>query len=148
MHDDPLSGETQPEGPVPHRVLDTMNRRWASVVYFGAALVAAGMILVTGVGAMWLTTVVPLLGIGFYHAISGRHIEVADMEAIRLASDAAPFEVGHASATLGFTGLTAKPVWQVLVFESGPTPDHQALITVDGLSGQVTGSYAEAVEPV
>ncbi len=148
MHEDPLHGLNQPEGPVPHRVIDTMNRRWAAVVYLGAALVAAGMVLVIDLGAMWLTAVVPFLGIGLYHAIAGRHIEVPDMEAIRLASDAAPFEVGHASATLGFTGLTAKPVWQVLVFESGPTPQHQAIITVDGLSGQVTGIHAEAVKPV
>jgi hypothetical protein len=67
------------------------------------------------------------------------------MAAIAIASDAAPFPVGHGSATLGFTGLTAKPVWQVLVFESGAAPRHQALVTVDALTGEVTGTYSEAV---
>ncbi len=120
----------------------------AGVVYLGAAITAVGMVIITDVDAIWLKAVLPLLGIALYHVVAGRRIQVADMEAIQLASDAAPFEVGHGSATLGFTGLTAKPVWQVLVFESGPVPGHQSLVTVDALSGEVTGIFAEAVEPV
>lgn len=148
MSDQRSNGVDQPEDLVPHRAIDTTNRRSVAVVYLGAALVAVGMILVTDVGAMWLTAVLPFLGIAVYHVVASRHIRVADMEAIQVASDAAPFEVGHGSATLGFTGLTAKPVWQVLVFESGPVPGHQSLVTVDALSGEVTGIFVEAVEPV
>jgi hypothetical protein len=37
-------------------------------------------------------------------------------------------------------------VWEVLVFESGSMPDHQALLTVDALTGDVTGTYVEAVQ--
>lgn len=134
--------------PVPHRVLDTVNRRAAGAVYLIGAFIAAGLIVVSGINLMWLTTVLPLLGIACYQFVAGRRIRTSDMEAIQIASDAAPFEVGHASATLGFTGLTAKPVWQVLAFEAGSVPRHQALVTVDALTGQVTGSFTEAVEPV
>jgi len=148
VHNEPSNGVAQPEDLGPHRVLDTSNRRFAALVYLAAGLVAVGMILVTDVGAMWLTAVLPLLGIAFYHVVAGRPMRITDMEAIQLASDAAPFEFGHASATLGFIGPTARPVWQVLVFEAGSTPGHQALVTVDALSGLVTGTYAEAVEPV
>jgi len=133
---------------VPHRVLDTANRRAAGAVYVVGALIGAGLILATGVSLMWLTAVLPLLGIAGYQFVAGRRIRTSDMEAIQIASDAAPFDVGHASATLGFTGLTAKPVWQVLAFEAGSVPRHQALVTVDALTGEVTGSFAEAVEPV
>jgi len=93
----------QPEDLGPHRVLDTSNRRFAALVYLAAGLVAVGMILVTDVGAMWLTAVLPLLGIAFYHVVAGRPMRITDMEAI---------------------------------------------VTVDALSGLVTGTYAEAVEPV
>jgi hypothetical protein len=133
---------------VPHRALDTANRRAAGAVYLIGALIGAGLILATGISLMWLTAVLPLLGIAGYQFVAGRRIRTSDMEAIQIASDSAPFDVGHASATLGFTGLTAKPVWQVLAFEAGSAPRHQALVTVDALTGEVTGSFAEAVEPV
>jgi len=131
----------------PYRVLDTTNRRAAGLVYLVGAAIAAGVVLATGISLMWLTAVLPLVAIAIYQFVAGRHLETSDMEAIDVAFDAAPFDVGHGSATLGFTGLTAKPVWQVLVFEAGPTPGHQALITIDALTAEVTGTYAESVPP-
>jgi len=129
----------------PVRIIDTTNRRVAAAVYLAAALAAAWVVAMTGTNLMWLTGVLPLLGLAVYQFIAGRHMGTTDMEAIKIGSAAAPFDVGHASATLGFTGLSARPVWQVLAFESGSAPEHQALVTVDALTGQVTGTYAEAV---
>ena len=154
MTDENVSGEpnkdsgSEDTGLVPHRVLDTANRRAAGTVYLIGSLIASGLVLATGINLMWLTAVLPLVGIAGYQFVAGRRIRTSDMEAIEIASDAATFDVGHASATLGFTGLTAKPVWQVLAFEAGPVPLHQALVTVDALTGEVTGSFAESVEPV
>ncbi len=145
MQDDPSNARDAGDGLTPHRVLDTSNRRAAGIVYLVAAGVAATAILLTGIDPMWLTTVLPLVALGAYQFIAGRHIEVPDMQAIDIASDAAPFDVGHASATLGFRGVTARPEWQVLVFESGPAPAHQGLVTVDALTGEVTGIHTEAV---
>ncbi len=136
----------EPEDLLPNRVIDTADRRVAALVYLVAAVVAAGIVLVTNVSAMWLTAVLPLLAIAVYHVVAGRPLAVRDMRAIEIASEEAPFPVGHASATLGFVGLTARPVWQVLVFESGTTPQHQALVMVDALSGNVTETFSEPVQ--
>ena len=129
----------------PFRVLDTATRRRAAVVYLGVAALASGLILGSGVAAMWLTIVVPLLAIALFQFVGGWKIRVTDMEAIGIASRHASFDVGHGSGTLGFRGLLAKPVWQVLVFGDGPAPTKQALVTIDGLSGDVLGSYEEDV---
>ena len=142
------SGTGEPDGLHPHRILDTANRRVAGIVYLAAAAVGAALIVVTDVSLMWLTAVLPLVLIAAYHFVAGRHLQVHDMQAIEIASAEAPFDVGHASATLGFVGLIARPVWQVLVFEAGEIPNTQALVTVDALTGAVTGSFAEAVLPV
>jgi hypothetical protein len=130
----------------PFRRLDTAKRRGAGVVYLVMAVVAAGFVVAADVDAMWMTTVLPLVGVAAYQFAGGWKLEVTDMQAIEIAGEAASFPFGHGSATLGFRGPLAKPVWQVLVFADGPTPDHQALVTVDGLTGDVTGTYEEAVE--
>ncbi|GMR02596.1 MAG: hypothetical protein BMS9Abin20_0934 [Acidimicrobiia bacterium] len=136
-HDDPI---------VPYRRLDTAKRRQAGVVYVVMAGVAGGLATLSGVTALWLTAAALLLAIAAYQFLAGWRIQVSDMEAIERAGAAASFSFGHGSATLGFRGPLAKPVWQVLVFADGPTPDHQALVTIDGLSGDVTGIYEETVE--
>jgi len=137
---------SEPREMAPYRVVDTSNRRVAGIVYLVAAGFAAILVGRTGISLMWLTIVAPLVLLAAYQFAAGRRMKVTDAQAIGIASDAAPFDVGHASATLGFTGFAAKPVWQVLVFESGAAPKHQALVTVDALTGGVTGTYAEAVE--
>jgi hypothetical protein len=126
-------------------VLDTATRRRAAIVYVVVAAFAAGLIVVSGVGAMWITAVAPLLMLAALQVAGGWRMRVKDIEAIRIASEHASFDVGHGSATLGFRGPLAKPVWQVLVFADGPAPDSQALVTVDALSGDVRGSYEEPV---
>ncbi len=146
MSEHPQAASRQPEGLTPNRVLDTADRRIAAVVYLAAAVLGAGLVLVTGIGLMWLTMVAPLVAIAVYHFVTGRRLAVRDNEAISIASTEAGFDVGHASATLGFVGITARPVWEVLAFESGPTPRHQALVTVDGLTGEITGSFSEPVK--
>lgn len=129
----------------PYRRLDTSKRRRAGVVYLVMAAFAASLVIVSGVDAMWITAVVLLVILGAYQFAAGWTLRVTDMEAIETAAGATSFGFGHASATLGFHGLLAKPVWQVLVFQDGPTPGYQALVTVDGLSRDVTGIYEEAV---
>ena len=129
----------------PYRVLDTATRRRAAIVYIAVSVVAVVLIAVSGVGAMWITAVLPLVMLAAVHVAGGWRMRVKDIEAIGIASDKASFEVGHGSATLGFRGPLAKPVWQVLVFAAGPAPNRQALITVDALSGDVRGSYEEPV---
>lgn len=138
---DPLNGQFGP-----YRALDTSDRRVAAGVYLVSAVLAGVLVVVSGVDLMWLTVVLPLLLLAGYQTVAGKSMKVGDMEAIAIGSEKAPFEVGHGSATLGFAGLMARPVWQVLVFEAGAAPHHQALITVDAHTGSVGDTYAEAVD--
>ena len=130
----------------PFRVLDTATRRRAGYVYLVVAGIAALLAVASGVGAMWLTAVLPLVVFAAFQIAGGWRIKVTDMEAIAIATAQSSFDVGHASGTLGFKGWLAKPVWQILVFAAGPSPDKQALVTVDGLTGEVLGTYEEEVE--
>ena len=129
----------------PYRILDTSRRRRAGFVYLAIAAVCALIVLVINISAMWFTGVGALLMLAGYQFAGAWRMTVTDMEAIGIASNAASFAVGHGSATLGYKGVLAKPIWQVLVFSDTPSPDRQALVTVDALSGDVTGQYEEAV---
>lgn len=144
----PQASASEPVGAdlAPYRVLDTSRRRRAGVVYVGLAAVCAAIVLVIDVSAMWFTGVGALLILAVYQFAGAWTMRVTDMEAIDIASNVASFTVGHGSATLGYRGVLAKPMWQVLVFSDTPSPDRQALVTVDALSGDVTGQYEEAVE--
>jgi len=130
----------------PNRTLDTADRRVAALVYLVAAGAAAGIVVATDVDLMWLTAVLPLVGIALYHLATGRRLSVRDNEAIAIGSSEAPFAVGHASATLGFVGVGARPVWEVLVFEAGDAPQHQGLVTVDARTGDVIDTFFEPVD--
>ncbi|MGI9666971.1 MAG: hypothetical protein ACR2N2_07730 [Acidimicrobiia bacterium] len=130
----------------PFRVLDTRRRRNAGLVYAAMAVVAALLTLAAGVSEMWVTAVGVLALLAGLQFISAWKMTVTDMDAIRIASAETSFAVGHGSATLGYRGLLAKPVWQILVFADTPSPDHQALVTVDAMTGEVTGLYEEPVD--
>jgi len=144
--DQPQAGDPGDHTLRPFRKLDTAKRRRAGIVYLVMAAVAAAIAAATGLGWLWLTTVVPLVGFAGYQFLGGWKIKVSDMEAIVLAGERASFDVGHGSATLGFRGFRARPVWQVLVFGDGPAPRHQALVTIDAVSAEITGIYEEPVE--
>lgn len=111
------------------------------------AVGAAGLVLWADISAMWMAVVVPLLAMAVIQFVAGWKMKVTDMDAIAIASEAASFDVGHASGSLGFRGPLAKPVWQVLAYGAGPTPTQQAVIAVDALTGEIRGLYEERVEP-
>lgn len=145
MANPPVANGPAAEPAGPFRVLDTATRRRAAVVYLAVAGFATLLVLGSGIPAMWLTIVVPIVALAVLQFAGGWRIQVTDMDAVAIASDHASFDVGHGSGTLGFRGALAKPVWQVLVFGDGPAPVKQALVTIDGLSGAVLGSYEEDV---
>ena len=129
----------------PYRTLDTRRRARAAIVYLVMAALGAAIVLASDVQLMWLTAVVPLLALAGYELAGAWRMNVSDMDAIEIAGRAASFDFGHGSATLGYRGVLAKPVWQVLVFSDTPSPDRQALVTVDAIDGEVTGLYEEDV---
>jgi hypothetical protein len=129
----------------PFRILDTARRRHAAVVYVAMAIGAAAIAMTTSIQLVWLTAVLPLALLALYQFLGGWKMQVTDLEAIETAAENVSFGVGHGSATLGYRGLRARPVWEVLVFGDGAAPRFQALVTIDGVSGEVTGTYEEPV---
>jgi hypothetical protein len=130
----------------PYEVPDPARRRRAGLVYFTAALIVIAAISLGLPVGMWVIAAL-LTAVGLYHVVAGRHLEVSDKAALTAANRATDFPVGHASAVLGFEGLLARPVWNVLVFSADEPPSQRGLVRIDGRSGDVLETYAEAVEP-
>ena len=131
----------------PYEVPDPARRRRAGLVYFvGTGVVVAGMALGLPVGMSVIAVV--LAAIGGYHLVAAHHLEVSDKVALTAANRATEFPVGHASAVLGFEGILARPVWNVLVFSADDPPSQRGLVRIDGQSGDVLETYAEDVQPV
>lgn len=131
-----------------YHVPDTNRRRRVGVVYFVGA-VAVALLIIAGAlpSAMWWTAVVALVVVGAYHLIASWDLRVREGEALDVANRTVDFAVGHASASLGFTGWRARPLWNVLVFSADDPPSQRALVMVDGISGDVADSYVEPVPP-
>ena len=128
----------------PYEVPDPARRRRAGLVYFvGAAVIAAGVALGLPAG-MWVMFAI-LVAIGVYHVAAGHHLAVREAAALTAANRASEYPVGHASAVLGFDGLLARPVWNVLVFSADEPPSRRGLVRVDGRTGDVIETYSEAV---
>ncbi|MCB1247509.1 MAG: hypothetical protein KDB69_09590 [Acidimicrobiia bacterium] len=132
----------------PYRRLNTSTRRRAGVVYLVMAVVAGGIVWLAGGGVLWYSIVVPIVALAVVQFVAGWRMRVTDMEAIRIAAEATSFEVGHASGSLGFRGILAKPVWSVLAYGAGPSPSMQAVVAVDAIDGVVLGIHEEPVEAV
>ena len=130
----------------PYEVPDPARRRRAGVVYFIAAAASViGIIAGLPVG-MWIA--VALFGlIGVYHFAAAHHLSVKDHEALTIANTATEFPVGHASAVLGFDGVMARPIWNVLVFSADEPPSQRGLVRVDGRRGEVIEIYTEEIPP-
>ena len=130
----------------PYEVPNPARRRRSGIVYFVATAV-----VITGIAAglptgMWLIAAI-LAAIGGYHIAAGSHLAVKDAEALDAANRATGFPVGHASAVLGFSGLLARPVWNVLVFSADEPPSMRGLVRIDGRNGELLETYTEPVPP-
>lgn len=129
-----------------YHVPDTRRRRRASFVYVGAAAVSVAA-AVAGLSDGFWVLAGAFLAITAYHLLAGKRLEIREHRALELANRSAGFPVGHASATMGFDGVLARPVWNVLVFSADEPPSQRGLVRVDGLTGEVVEQYVESVEP-
>lgn len=131
----------------PYAVPNTKQRRLAGRVYVIAAAVVAAAIALGLPTGMWLI-VAGLLAIAGYHYVSGWDLKVMDGEALEIANRHAEFPAGHASAALNFEGWRARPIWNVLMFSAEDPPTERGLVRVDGITGDVVGSYVEEIDEV
>lgn len=128
----------------PYAVPDPERRRRAAIVYvIGAAIVAIAIAAGLPPG-MWVLAA-GLLGIAGFNWFAGWRLEVREGEALEAANRAIGFPVGHASANLGFQGVRAKPIWNVLVFSAEEPPTQRGLVRVDAISGDVVEHYSETI---
>jgi hypothetical protein len=130
---------------VEYSVPDVGRRRQAAQVYF---VVAAGIFGLAAAGVsdgLWFLGG-GLVAVAAYHFLAGRSLEVRESRALEIANKATSFPVGHASATLGFRGPLARPVWNVLVFSADDPPSERGLVRVDAYDGEVIEQYVEKIE--
>jgi hypothetical protein len=119
----------------PYTIPSTRRRRRGAAVHALAAVAAAaaGLWVVAGILAV----------IAVWHAVSAWPIRVLDPEALETATREVGFPVGHASAVVGFDGVRAHPVWNVLVFSADEPPSRRGLVRVDAVDGHVVETYVE-----
>lgn len=117
------------------------RRRLAGWVYLGVALIA----LVAFEG--WVVAL-GLAVLAAWHFLSAWPLEVDETEALAVAGSVVDFPVGHASASVRFSGWRSRPRWAVVLYSAADPPDERALVIVDGVDGEVKGTYREAISPV
>lgn len=122
----------------PYRFPDPRRRRTPAYIYLATAVLVALIIDP-------LVALLPL-GLAVWHWLAAWPLEVEQEAALARAATAVDFAIGHASAAVAFTGLPARPQWSVIVYSAAEPPDRRALVTVDGVSGEVIGDpYVESV---
>ncbi len=80
---------------------------------------------------------IALLLLGLHHIFTGWDLEIDENEAFEIASNAVGFEVGNASAQMGWRGWVSRPTWRVLLFSNEPVAKKKALVLIDGGNGRV-----------
>lgn len=89
------------------------------------------------------------VGLALWLYLSAWPLGVDEHQALRVAGAAVDFPVGHASATVRFTGWRARPRWAVILYAATEPPDRRALVLVDAVDGVVVETpYLEGIEPV
>ncbi len=131
----------------PYQFPDNKRRRITGSLY----LLTGGVALVTSLAATdavlantGLTIGAAGLAIvGLYHLLAGYPTKVDENEALVAASRDLGFAVGHASAQLGWRGITSRPTWRMLVYSAEDPPAKRGMVLVDAVHGGVIDRYVE-----
>jgi hypothetical protein len=123
------------------RFPSSRRRRLAAWVYLGMAVLAA--VAVDG----WLVPL-GLVVLAVWHLLAAWPLQFDESQALAIAGSVVDFPVGHASASVGFSGWRSRPRWAVVVYSAVEPPDERALVIVDAVDGEVVGIYREAISPV
>ncbi len=126
----------------PYTFPDIARRRIAGTLYLVVAGVCAGAWALGATSALLVAAVV-LVVVAAYHFVAGWHLRVDQTEALALANRAVGMPVGHASAQLAWRGLRSRPTWRILVYSAESPPRTRGLVELDGVDGEILGSYTE-----
>lgn len=126
----------------PYTFPDIARRRIAGTLYLIVAAVCAGAWALGATSALLVAAVV-LAVIAGYHFLAGWHLRIDQTEALARANRAVGMPVGHASAQLAWRGLRSRPTWRILVYSAESPPRTRGLVELDGIDGEILGSYTE-----
>jgi len=119
------------------------RRRIAGWVYLVAGVVAG----LTFEGGWWVAG--GFLALAVWQFVSSWPLEVDENEAMTTAAAAVDFPIGHASASVRFTGWRSRPRWSVVMYAATEPPDQRALVVVDAVSGEIVETpYIEDIAAV
>lgn len=129
-----------------YTVPDPARRATSAKVYLlGAMLSTAGALAGLGSGMWWMAGGLALVAL--HHLRSAWSMAIREATALEAAGRVVDFTVGHASAAVRFRGLSARPEWNVILYDSEEPPGHRALVFVDAVSGEVRGQpFIEALD--
>lgn len=126
-----------------YRFPSPSRRRIAAWVYLVAGLVAG----LTFEGGWWVAA--GFLALAIWQFASSWPLEVDENEAMTTAAAVVDFPIGHASASVRFTGWRSRPRWSVVMYAASEPPDQRALVVVDAVSGEIVETpYVEDIAPV
>ena len=133
----------------PYSFPDNSRRRLQGALYLAVAAVCAVAWAVAGDDAVlvndgYLWAAIGLGLFGLYCMLAGHPTKVDETEALVIATRAAGFPVGHASASLGWRGLRSRPMWRILVYSNEEPPDQRGLVLVDAVDGRLLEHFVES----
>lgn len=119
------------------------RRRTAAWVYLAAAVIAG----VSFSGGWYVA--IGLVLVAAWQFASAWPLAVDEHDAMTTAAASLDFPIGHASASVRFSGWRSRPRWSVIVYSATEPPDRRALVIVDAVTGDlVEEPYVEAISPV
>lgn len=114
-----------------YRFPSPTRRRIAGWVYVVAGLICG----LTFEGGWWVS--VGFFVLAAWHFLSSWPLAVDESEAMTTAATVVQFPIGHASASVRFTGWRSRPRWSVVMYSATEPPDQRALVLVDAVTGYV-----------
>ncbi len=133
----------------PNQFPDNSRRRIPAAIYL---LVAAVCLLIrfafssstSGLVNNGMVIAAIILGVfGIYGLTSSWSLEVDEKQALVLATRAADFAVGHASAQQVWLGLRSRPTWRVFCYSAEDPPRQRGLVLVDAIDGEIVQCLTE-----
>lgn len=133
----------------PYQFPDNSRRRIPAVLYLSVAAVCvlirvAFSSSTSGLVNNGMIMAAIILGVfGVYALSSSWSMTVDEKQALVLATRAADFAVGHASAQQVWRGLRSRPTWRVFCYSAEEPPQQRGLVLVDAIDGRIVQCLIE-----
>lgn len=134
----------------PNQFPDNSRRRIPAAIYLAVAVVCVAIRIAfssstSGLVNNGMILAAILLGVfGIYGLTSSWSINIDEKQALVLASRAAHFPVGHASAQQVWLGLRSRPTWRVFCYSTEEPPKLRGLVLVDAIDGEIMQCLTES----